>query len=125
MRNEMDKEIAEKVFGWTDVELTVGGNVLYGCPDDDYNRDYPTNKYAMRVPDYSDDIAAAFSVVERMRELKCCFSLVFNCEIGWYAMFYTCEKTEGTYMVPTKGETTPAVAICKAALLSIKDNQEG
>ena len=66
---DLDRFIAEKVMGWTDIGCFPSGNVLYGCPPDDYNLDFPTNKHKMHVPKYSHNISSAFEVVERMREL--------------------------------------------------------
>lgn len=58
---ELDALIAEKIFGWTGVKCetsAVGIRVFSGVP--------PFDKCAWTIPAYSKDIAAAWSVVEKM-----------------------------------------------------------
>lgn len=108
MKNrEIDALIAEHVMGWTDIGFFTGGNEPKGCPNDDYNEDYPNNKHWEWVLNYSTDIAAAWEVVKKLvgecdsiEMSKVCGSSHFHCYIN---------NGEGV-------DKSAPMAICKAAL---------
>lgn len=124
---EMDALIAEKVIRW---EVFYGEYKGYELLDDEIAQGYPPEEEVdgvpFEIPNYSTDIAAAWEVVEQMRNTPCkdgdhyCFELFATNK--WAAVF----KHHLGEMVPEEGfkdfeyfmataETAP-LAICRAAL---------
>lgn len=113
--DELDAAVATKIMGWTQVENTRHMG-LVGYPPNalaDMKRGIRTD-----VPNYSTNIADAWTVVERMRELG------WICEVGndsespdeWSADF-----TRDPYIenhVWSYSATAP-LAICRAALYAL------
>lgn len=115
---DLNRFIAEKVMGWTDVKFNPGGNMLTGQPDDDYNRDYQTNKHRTYVPKYSTDITHAFEVVERMRDLRytlnCSWPHDGRCLVKFHP--FACFNKSGR-----AHDKNIAKAICLAAKAALED----
>lgn len=75
----LDREVAEKVMGWKLKRFLAKNNTgrwywKHLCGDGNEHivvEDYPHGTWqdALGVPHYSSDLAAAFHVVERMREI--------------------------------------------------------
>ncbi len=69
---KLDRLIAEKVFGHKVVETRWGKEKQYGClsiGEPDWWDDHGSSELHNPVPDYSTDIADAWLVVDRLREL--------------------------------------------------------
>lgn len=66
---ELDKLIAEKVMGWTEVEIVQvvsGGPQLQGVKHGTIASQHTSYKPKLTIPKYSTDIAAAWEVVEKL-----------------------------------------------------------
>jgi hypothetical protein len=121
----LDAEIAVKVMGWTvypekahPSDNRTINDVLY-CPPD-----YPYDKGSANVvPEFSSDIAAAFTVVEHLRqkwiaekpEYPNCFDIEDRGARGWKVRIF---KDDGERYETIIAEPAPTLmlAICKAAL---------
>ncbi len=120
----LDAAVAEHVYGR--IMVPVGrtiADVLYA------NREVPgfvesRPLYWYDLPHYSDDIAAAFAVVEALHARGCDLQL-FDCRSlenypGWYALF---DLPDG-HDTGSKVGVTAAEAICRAALAAASASQE-
>lgn len=104
---ELDALVAEKVMEWQDC-------MLDNKPIDGLGKT-PEGRTAVIIPNYSTNIAAAWEVVEKMRNLGWFFDL--NFQASYTAMFRT------DYLITTrrfeeKEETAPH-AICLGALKAV------
>lgn len=141
---ELDALVAEKVMGWTAVFRLAGGNIPYGFPDDDYNRDvdehrkhgtcgFPTDYHREPIPEYSTDISAAWEVVEHFRQRQWTVKLVGH---EWYdggrweCTLLDALDTERSRALDTQrhnadkqgwDEPSAPLAICRAALKAIEE----
>jgi len=115
---EIDKIIAEEIFKWTNVKFKTGGNIYFGEPDDDYNKDYPSNKHSIRVPLWSSYGSTALELVERMRFLGWCIKMKASNSGNYRVNFYDLDY-------PGFGSNAPTLelAICEAAIRTIRENQ--
>jgi len=112
---ELDKLIAETVMGWTEVVYhRAPGAMLHGVPPVGTARrelrelvDTLGIKY--RVPEYSNDIAAAFEVLKRVIADGGTPQLYFSSG-EWWARLGGLNSAHGTPSAP--------LAICRAALLA-------
>lgn len=127
---EMDALVAEKVMGWRDIRCHQGGNLPFGVPDDDFNRDvdehkkhgncgFPMEYHREPIPMFSNDISAAWEVVEKLLDKNLHLILRDQAENGYSADFYLAQdwpnppcKFIAEYV---RGDTAP-LAICRAAL---------
>ncbi len=115
---ELDKLIAKKVFGCMPYPLAPNDEIVW-FPNDNLKDSYSPR----RVPYYSDDISAAFEIVEQIRKIshQDVFSLVGPSDESdqWFCTFEKKwhghnEMLESIYAWEG-GETAP-LAICHAAL---------
>ena len=112
---ELDAAVAEEVMGWTDFvdEQNISTAGLWGHE--------PSNHYSF-VPHYSTDIAAAWTVVEKVGETTPGFSLIDWPPDGeaerWVAQIGSHNYPDdlwGEALAPTAPE-----AICRAALTAVR-----
>jgi len=116
---ELDALVAEKVMGWVEfspIDPTIDFGV-HGKYRWNYAKD-PKDGKQKPIPWYSEDIAAAWEVVEKMLERG-------GCEIGCYGSKNGAKWFE-VNVITMNGEVTvtaqtPAEAICKAALLAVME----
>ena len=111
---ELDALVAEKVMGWTDVQVvndppfntTMGRTVIHG------------ELYRFNVPNYSTNIEAAWEVVEKVTQFlrynrKEYFPIIHQYDgqwhCGWSWSYMDCAEYE------SKSDSAPHV-ICLAAL---------
>lgn len=112
--------IAEKVFGHKVVEERWGKQKQYGALSlgppvwNDYSGEMILDN---RLPDYCNKIKHAFSVIE---ELKCTMELCRE-QVGQDESDWSC--TLGRKQYKAYARTAP-MAICKAALLMLKDDTD-
>ena len=111
---EMNKLIATNVMGWALVNNhgEAGGKfwIGHGGSFGDMPERY--------LPDFSGEIAPAFSVVEKLQESGLGFSISdYSPSKGWCAEFYGKQQNS-----KADGETAP-LAICRAALLAVEAAQ--
>ena len=109
---QINRTLAEKLMGWTDIDYYPGGNILYGCPNDDYNRLYPTNKERWPIPDYYADISQAIEVVEKFQDWsirKTKIAVLLTEDAYRCSVYYNDEWISGT-------GKAPSAAICEAAV---------
>lgn len=114
---EMDSLIAERVMGWT---VFYGEHNGYDLLDDEIANGYPPDEepegVPFEIPNYSTDIAAAWEVVEKMK------NYLFVCgrtDDGiWEAYFFPVNSGIGK-LSEAHGDTAPS-AICRAALKTMK-----
>jgi hypothetical protein len=116
---ELDAAVAEHVMGFTrapepphPTDNRAINGVLYYLPGTPWDRNQQNI-----VPYFSEDIAAAMQVVEKMRGSNYWFAL--EQEDDWAAVFY--DKDRVWY--PQHAETAP-LAICLAALKAIEGKQK-
>jgi hypothetical protein len=122
---ELDKMVAIKVMGWKWVTRPpsvpqwspIDGMPAirrYLIPPDETKRKYiPSMMSPFRIPKYSSDISAAWKVVEKMGAYK--LEIVYRSnETKHKATFW--HEMMG---YPVEAETAP-LAICRAALLTVK-----
>lgn len=135
MSRELDAEVAEKVMGWKLVtaycrpkfkpSLDRPGTLLADYDDKGEHRQLvgPNGEVywldaeemnRIELPVYSTDIAAAWMVVERMKELGYPFELG-DSEEGYYATYWN--ETSA----PVYGSSMPE-CICKAAIEAMGGN---
>lgn len=115
---ELDALVAERVMGWT---KTIVDNYPWQILPPD-----ATELKAKSCPHYSTDIAAAWQVVEKLRQDRLYIEIVseaeyFRCEVNHY--------TPAAYQFKTEqhADTAP-LAICLAALEAVRTDgaeQEG
>ena len=111
---ELDEAVAREVMGLTLVE---GAEGWYHCDP----KRYPPGSLGddhSRVPDYSTSIAAAFEVVEKMREKGLHFALDNRHQDGWWAEFASIGYARGGQAT---ADSAP-LAIVKAALEAVRAN---
>lgn len=110
---EMDALIAEKVMGYTLSGLSLPAYPKYKLFDIESGE---FSGYVKEVPHYSTDIAAAWEVVEKMK------NYLFVCgrtDDGiWEAYFFPVNSGIGK-LSEAHGDTAPS-AICRAALKTMK-----
>lgn len=118
---ELDREIAEKVMGYTDLDWQeqrhLSRKQLVGIRPDERPSPYTGHRAKYLVPKYSTDIDAAWEVVGRMREL------------GWSLMLVSypgarseCQVTFHKNLHETGAELSFGAAphaICLAALKAV------
>jgi hypothetical protein len=106
MSRELDREVAEKVMGLT-IDPLVESEWTYCFWSD-----------GKRLPLYSSNIAAAWLVVEKMRERGCYFR--YDDSNGPWALFGV---EVWTRFWTAEADTAPE-AICRAALSAVKAKEE-
>lgn len=115
---ELDALIAEKVMGWPPKPAHAGwqGDVVPSLADPKWVQAGPDRGWEMVfLPNYSTDIAAAWKVVEKMRETpKPFFSLAWYISGRWGAAFLGHDDGTDAEMA----DTAPH-AICLAALRAV------
>jgi hypothetical protein len=109
---EIDVLIAQKVFGHNVVHTTWGKNKQYECytigePEYYYTSDDPQGIRMNEVPYYSDDIEAAWTVLDSLKD--CVVEVSYD-----YNNNYWCCCMQGG-KVEVYNQTAPR-AICEAAL---------
>ncbi len=127
---ELDRLVAKKVMGWTNIHDADGYGHWTGDPPDGYEDMFNCAAHCEgELPYYSADIAAAWEVVGKMGplilllhglkagewtdqagEVMCC--------PGWYAEF-----RDAVDWFKAWGET-PALAICRAALVAMESSRD-
>lgn len=120
---ELDALVAEKVMGWTrhyPIQEEDGGASDF---DSDWFEDPKGNP--SDVPNYSEDIAAAWAVVEKMRPLNVDLTNHARAE-RWCCVFFDRDGGSDGFIPELKGrfqEYTVAaaapLAICRAALKAV------
>jgi hypothetical protein len=123
---ELDAEIAEKLFGWTDIAWMDNVHGVRGVAPRAFLGT------AQIVPRYSSDIAAAFLVVEKMRERRVLINLgqLFN-EVSdmwgsgtcWLANAHVYGSDSQVDHFQAVADTAP-LAICLAALQALGTSSE-
>jgi len=120
---EMDALIAEKVMGFRREKTPPDYNGEYGGEDilvpisiDHENFIYPPKgKIALTyfVPNYSTDIATAWSVAEKMHSLS-----VYRENNQWWSWFFDGYNDDKIIYGKASADTAPE-AICRAALMAV------
>lgn len=112
---EMDALVAEMVMGWTDAKAEFLRGV--GCPGADVLLGTsPGGDRRLPVPDYSQDMGAAWDVARGLLE---------GDGVRLMSLNYTCDGVWAFNAVTRLGHAfadgcaTPALAICRAALLAV------
>jgi len=125
MCREIDKLIAEKVFGFKNI-FDAGERYNLSFKKISYRGDEPGKNPERDIPSYSTNISAAWEVVEKMSERQghietsiSKYRDVIDEDHKYSCMIWT-EKTliEGEYA------STPAMAICTTTLKVIKDEED-
>ena len=134
MSRELDAEVAEKVMGTTlrfecdtyKIGYCDGVNKVRcgACGQRGHGNCYGNGVGAIMLkcadncpsPSYSEDISAAFLVVEKMRERGFQFELIRFCDDQWRARF--CDRTYVIDGVAASVDSAPE-AICRAALAAL------
>jgi len=104
---ELDALVAEKVMGmlkYIQGDITIFENEEYLWRD-------------WEVPYFSDDIAAAWQVVEKMRE-KYVINIEIDCENTWVELWRDSTDEPYKQVADEYGDTAP-LAICLAALRAV------
>jgi hypothetical protein len=141
---DLDALLAEKVCGWRWVRLPATGSLLIVGPQDaaeyhpqllcDRPAEILPHQVPMRLPRYSSDIAAAFLVVAKMRELGFIWELCHCIPLSippYGASFVSRSETVRDYeanrdMIERAfvlADTAP-LAICLAALKALGTSSE-
>lgn len=123
---ELDAQVA-KVIGWKNVTVNrIDSNwiTVYGGKPDwmtwpDFWQLQEANRDQRHVPHYSSDIAAAFQVRQRMRELGFTFRLS-DADNGHSACSFFHDDVDRELAGAAVAETD-ALAICLAALEAVKE----
>ena len=114
----IDAQIAEKVMGWHPrPAMTVLGEETFDWFDRGGIDGIRVGQGA-NAPAFSTDIAAAWQVVERMRELKC--NIRLELIAGDYCVEFVRYKRLYERFGQGRAPTAPA-AICAAALEALSD----
>jgi hypothetical protein len=114
---ELDKLIAEKVMGWTDIIKSdvVHGKFTYrGKHPDPTHRGYLTSDQRTEIPEYSTKFSDAWEVVERLK-INSKFTLTFG--VGMYEKWYVAMGEKSLAYAGTAPH-----AICLAALNTLINN---
>lgn len=111
---ELDAAVAERVMGWTRTHETHrlhGRTYLRGAA--------PATGRLQAVPAYSTDIAAAWLVVEKLREHGWFPSVQAQEECGQLGGRWLCEVDPRFSFIDGDGSTAP-LAVCRAALAAME-----
>ena len=124
---ELDALVAERVMDWRWLVSQVSGRRALFPPDhapEWFGRvadgsEPLTDQWDTRLPHYSTDIAAAWQVVEKMRERWPVVRLEVDVE-GWRVEIHTDEGTPSYYrpVAEDYADTWP-LAICRVALKAV------
>jgi hypothetical protein len=113
---DLDSLIAEKIMGWKKIELSVPFYGLYwmwgkkeGCLYHDIQE----------CPKYSTDIAAAWQVVDKLKDYMCELEFDFGYENRIWAMFTVAGIIDELHPSFQSEGKSAAHAICLAALLYV------
>lgn len=123
---ELDRMIAEKVMGWKNVKVVTASGTGLGQLQGEMPKDgiYHTRK----VPEFSRDIAAAWEVVEKIKDIRVkdgkeeswMFSVTFEQDTKkWLAGYQYVYCDHSTNWINGAIAETPALAICLAALKAV------
>lgn len=109
---ELDKLVAEHIFGWAD--FSGKHDFLYGCPPsfDDVRRE---------VPHYSTNLQDTWEIVEELKNAGLKIAIYIDADIT------TCHITDAPSSFMTVWEVeadTPQLAICLAALKALGVDME-
>lgn len=102
---ELDALIAEKVMGWRFVN--IGGPAFIWVPPYAHPQ---VNALGLAPPKFSEDIGAAWKVVEKIRKPG----------QSWNFQIFSDGTCEAEFYEPVRAETMPH-AICLAALKALED----
>ncbi len=123
---ELDALIAQKVFGATNAQVS-GAYATYGPADISWMRSTGDYECLNEVPHYSTDIAAAWEVVEKLKERDILFSTE---EYGYpnakgVRMFKFTDYTTGNHNVLATllERLTIPHGICLAALQTVEESK--
>lgn len=123
-----DAWVAEKVMGWTRVRATY--RLAPDGDDVDYNwvwipPQFAGNpEYARVLPQYSTSLSAAWKVVEKI-ERETDRRLVLTYHDHWGERIAMFESGDPAISTAWSHGETPAIAICKAALLAVEEQPGG
>lgn len=114
--------VAERVFGykWQQADGGRRGWFANGALTERWTRSRQPDAPALLLPRYESDIAAAFEVVERMRERD--YDFEYECANGEHHAKF---GLDGDYSRGGMRGMCAAEAICRAALLAVADEDEG
>ena len=120
MSRELDAEVAERVMGWWSVGIDTSNMLRSEIWADGKRKIYGFNP--------SEDISAAFDVVEKMREK---FRRVevhgigqkHDTERAWVCMIEGGEDAVTEHYIAEAVAETAPLAICRAALLAIGETK--
>ncbi len=121
MNRELDKEIAEKIFGHEVVLTKTKRHEYYTIGKPDWYDEYGEMKLVNPLPNYSSDISNAWEVVEKFRDQGLQFELRVSpgtLWIVWVARLSMIPFQEDELLAEAKGESAP-LAICLAALKTV------
>lgn len=113
---DMDKLIAEKVFGWDD--FWCNDRQLMGYPPCEQVSIMEAERHP--VPYYSTDIAATWEVVEKVASLGCGY-MVEDAEEGHICTFFKGFKFPRRIDEYEAEADTAPLAICRAALKAVQE----
>ena len=115
---EMDALIAQRVMGWN-LRMSTGMGLVGDFPDDKP----VTGRTYREIPRYSEDIAAAFQVVERMTSAPYAWYVeTVNLKADgfvWRAVYWGGYDIEHCVYFTSENKSLP-IAICRAALLAME-----
>lgn len=111
---KIDAEIAEKVMGWTKQNPWPDQERL-GWFDDTVQDDPSRAFKGWECPKFSEDISAAWEVVENILSSKGSFNIVRCDSIEWWSVRIGSR--------PAVTEKSAPLAICKAALKAVEVNK--
>lgn len=119
----LDALVAEKVMGCARVTVNDRGEVYGAPPELIASGDIPKDHGRVRLPHYSEDIAAAWQVVEKLRRERDAWVDITDAFAGW-SVTLTLNNEDGTH-VHSEGhggaeEKTLPLAICRAALAAME-----
>ena len=125
---ETDALIAERVMGWEKsparVSFRLGGYLV--DPGENVYTDKSGNTYAtFEVPEFTKDIAAAWQVMDWMRENtveKYTAPSLFSVPHGWSMVLYEKNDNHAPAWLDAFAPTAP-LAICRAALLAVMETE--
>lgn len=109
---ELDRMVAEKVMGWQLAEAWTPGS------QEPWWR--KADGWMVPLPPFTTDIAAAWQVVERMRELGWYYGVSGSISIGEIAMFRVLGDAA---LVRSGTASTAPEAICRAALAALETGE--
>jgi hypothetical protein len=119
---ELDRLIAEKVFGWRNLEWHKANHDRRFYSPEGWYGEGPDDKCFL-AERYSTDIRDAWQVVEKLREGKLDVMLG-TCDGGWHCRIATDAGTPSFWReVADEVEDTAPLAICGAALETLADKE--